>query len=221
MPQKTIEQRFFAGLLFLEPVLVVSISLGSVLLAVSIFRWTLVVWLTVFFEPYFERALGWALLAVSLWSLIHLVMQVKKRGVVRAATPLLVNIVVLLMVFFVPIDAITAAVDFRWNYHKRMDVVSDVLDGKLASFVSGTTGRGDIVHLPAPYQGLSVGGNIMTFRRDGQTLIFFFDFQGVLDSFSGFVYSTGDTKPKSGDFGGEFVEIRQLRPNWWWASSTN
>jgi hypothetical protein len=46
-------------------------------------------------------------------------------------------------------------------------------------------------------------------RRDGQTLIFFFDFRGILDSFSGFVCSTGNTKPQSGDFGGQFIEIEE------------
>jgi len=61
----------------------------------------------------------------------------------------------------------------------------------------------------------------MVYRRDGQTLIFFFDFRGILDSFSGFVYSTGNIKPQSGDFGGEFVEIEELRSGWYWASSAN
>jgi hypothetical protein len=113
------------------------------------------------------------------------------------------------------------ALNFKWNYTRRMEVVSDVLAGKLANAVDGSVG-GTVVHLPSPYRGVSAGGDdILIFRSDGKTLIFFFDFRGILDNFSGFVYSTDGTKPTNDDFGGQFFEVEQLRPNWFWASSAN
>src|ERR1700730_3131945 len=65
------------------------------------------------------------------------------------------------------------------------------------------------------------GGDIVRLRRQNATLIFFFDYRGILDSFSGFVYSTDDSAPRDGDFGGRFVEIERLRQNWFWATSRN
>jgi hypothetical protein len=101
-------------------------------------------------------------------------------------------------------------------------VVSEVLDGQMRNSITSSGGRGDFIHLPPSYRGLSAGGDdIMVYRRDGKTLIFFFDFRGILDSFSGFVHSTGNTRPQSGDFGGQFLEIEELRPGWNWASSAN
>jgi hypothetical protein len=204
-----------------EWVLRASILLGAILLAVSIFRWTLVKVLTPFIEPTLESILRVAFVIVLLWALVHFIWQAKKLGAKRAGTPLLVNVSVLLIVLFVPFSEITVGLDFRWNYRKRAEVVSDVLDGKMNQFITNSGGLGDFIHLPSSYRGLSDGDDIMVYRRDGQTLIFFFDFRGILDSFSGFVYSTDDTTPKNGDFGGQFVEIDHLRPNWYWASSAN
>lgn len=204
------------------PVFVASVSVGAVVIAVSLFRWTLVDWLTPFIEPILELSLRCVFLAVSIWAILYFIKQLKKLGVLRAAAPSLVNVGVLLIVLFVPFTQLTVALNFKWNYRKRMAVVSQVLDGRLGKTISKTGGRGGLVHLPPPYQGTSAGGgDILIYQRDGQTLIFFFDFRGVLDSFAGFVYSTGNTRPQNGDFGGQFLEIEQERPNWWWVSSAN
>jgi hypothetical protein len=205
-----------------QPLIAASVFLGATILAVEIFRWTLVEWLTPLLEPNLELALGCAFLFVFLWSLVHLVRKAKKLGAKRAGIPLLVNSAVLLVVLFVPFTKMTTALNFSWNYKKRMEVVSEVLDGQMGNSITSSGGRGNLIHLPPSYRGLSAGGDdIIVYRRDGQTLIFFFDFRGILDSFSGFVYSTGNTKPQSGDFGGQFFEIKELRPGWYWASSAN
>jgi hypothetical protein len=205
-----------------RPVMTASVLLGAIILSVEIFRWTLVEWLTPFVEPILELALGCAFLFVSLWSLVHFVRQTKKLGAKRAGTPLLLNTAVVLIALFVPFAKMTTAMNFRWNYKKRMEVVSEVLGGKLGNSITNSDGRGNLIHLPPSYRGLSAGGDdILVYQRDGQTLIFFFDFRGILDNFSGFVYSTGNAKPHSGDFGGQFFEIEELRPGWYWASSAN
>ena len=204
-----------------ESVLAASILLGVMLLGVSIFRVTLIEGLTPFMEPILEFILGVAFLLVLLWSVIHFIWRAKTLGAKQAAIPLLVNIAILLIVLFVPFVQITTGLNFRWNYRKRVEVVDAVVHGKMNQFITSSGGRGDFIHLPSSYRGLSDGGDIMVYRRDGQTLIFFFDFRGILDSFSGFVYSTDDATPKSGDFGGRFIEIEHLRPNWYWASSAN
>jgi hypothetical protein len=52
-----------------QPVITASFLLGVIVLAVEIFRWTLVEWLTPLLEPILELALGCAFLSVLLWTL--------------------------------------------------------------------------------------------------------------------------------------------------------
>jgi hypothetical protein len=90
--------------------------LGVTVLAVEIFRWTLVECLTPLLEPILELALGCAFLSVLLWSLVRFVWQAKKLGAKRAGTPLLINTAVLLVALFVPFTKLTTDLNFRWNY---------------------------------------------------------------------------------------------------------
>lgn len=102
-----------------------------------------------------------------------------------------------------------------------MAVVNDVLSDKYNDQVENAGGRGDLIALPPGLTHLSSGGEIVRFHRQQDVLILFFDFRGILDSFSGFVYSTDDVPPKVGDFGGEFFEIDRFQKNWFWVSSKN
>jgi len=79
-----------------------------------------------------------------------------------------------------------------------MEVVSEVLDGKLGNSITNSGGRGNLIHLTPSYRGLSAGGDdIAVYRRDVQTLIFFFDFRGILDSFSGLSIPRGTPSPRA------------------------
>jgi hypothetical protein len=198
-----------------------SILLSALLLCVRIFRWTLVDWLTVFLEPFLEMAVGIVFLGVLLWSLVHFVRKRKTLGK-RSGFPLLINASALLIVLFVPFTEMAINLDFYANYASRMNVVSDVLTGKMEKYVTKSGGTGDMIHLPEPYGSLSSGGgDIIVYKREGETLIVFYSFRGILRSFSGFVYATGNAPPQNNDFGESFVEIEKLRPNWYWVASKN
>jgi hypothetical protein len=122
----------------------------------------------------------------------------------------------------VPFTALTTDLDFRFHYAARTAVVNDVLAGKYDNHIENSGTRGDLIVLPASLSYLSSGGGeIVRFHHQDCTLILFFSYRGILDSFSGFVYSTDNVPPKNGDFGGQFVEIIPLRKNWFWATSRN
>jgi hypothetical protein len=192
----------------------VSIFTGAILLLVRIFQLAFVNMLTVFLEPALELVLRGASLLVLIWSLAHFIRRAKTLGIFRSATPLLINLVVMSIIWLVPISELTTELNFRWNYNRRMQVVSEVLGGKF--------GSSDLIHLPDSYPALSDGDDVMVSRRaNGQTVIFFFTFRGILNSFAGFVYCTGAAHPENDDFGANFFEIDQLGPNRYWASSRN
>jgi hypothetical protein len=190
------------------------------LLIVNLFRWTLVEYLTPFMEPLLEAGVGLFFFVSLVWSVVHLVRK-RRGGIANAFTPLAVNIATALVVILVPFTELTTNFDFRAHLNARTAVVDDVLAGKYENRVQVAGGRGDLIALPPQLSGLSSsGGEILRVRRQNDTLILFFDYRGILDSFSGFVYSTDDLPPKSGDFGGRFFAIERLRAHWFWVSSS-
>jgi hypothetical protein len=179
------------------------------------YRSTLLESLTPFFEPILEIAALLFFLASIAVSLGHMIWA-RKQGVAAALSPFLLNALTVIVVLFVPFPAI----QFHAHQRARVEAASAILDGRYESRIRGG-GRGDLVVLPPRLAYLSSSGDVMVLHRQDATLIFFFDYRGVLDSFAGFVYSTNDSPPRKGDFGGNFVEIERLRKNWFWATSIN
>ena len=195
-------------------------AFGAVTL-VSVFRWTLVEYLTPFLEPLIEMGIGVFLVIALIWSIVHSV-KTWKHGATAALLPVLICLLTATVAIFVPFTALTTDLDFRVHYAARMAVVDDVLAGKYDNHTESGGSRGDLIALPASLSYLSSGGGeIVRFHHQDRTLIFFFSYRGILDSFSGFVYSSDSSPPTNGDFGGQFVEIIPLRKNWFWAASRN
>jgi hypothetical protein len=202
------------------PALTVALSVFLVALFVSLFRWTLVEYLTPFIEPLLEMGIGIFFLVSLVWSVVQFI-RIRKQNPSIAVPPIGVNVLTAIIVTFVPFSLLTTQLNFRAHYRDRMAVVSNVLDGEYGNLVQ-SSGRGDFIALPSKLSYLSSGGGeIVRLRRQNGTLVFFYDYRGILDSFSGFVYSTDDSAPKDGDFGGRFAEIERLRENWFWATSRN
>ena len=195
-------------------------ALGTTIL-INLFRWTLVEYLTPFLEPLLEIGVGIFFLVSLIWSAIHLIRR-RRDGIMKAFMPLAVNVATALIVIFVPFTELTTNLNFRVHLNARMEVVNDVLTGKYENHIQSAGGRGDLIALPTRLSYLSSsGGEIVRYHRESDVLILFFDYRGILDSFSGFVYSTDDIPPKSGDFGGKFFAIERLRSNWFRVSSRN
>jgi hypothetical protein len=201
--------------------LIIALCAFGAAILTNLFRWTLVDYLTPFLEPVLEIGVGIFLLVSLVWSAVHLV-RTRRYGIVGAMMPLVVNLVTALIVIFVPFTELTTNLNFRVHLSARMEVVNDVLSGKYENRIQSAGGRGDLIALPSQLSGLSSsGGEIVRFHRQNDILILFFGYRGILDSFSGFVYSTDDVPPEPGDFGGKFFAIERLRSNWFWVSSRN
>jgi len=204
----------------LSGALIFSISIATAAVLICIFRWTLVEYVTQFLEPRLETAVAALFLVSLIWSAIYAVIK-RRLGIVKAVAPLGINIATAAVVTFVPFTQITTNLDFRFHLNARTNVARDVLAGKYDDRVQNPGGRGDLIPLSGSLSGLSSGGEIVRLRRPGDTLVLFFSFRGILDSFSGFVYSSYDTPPVAGDFGAKFIENERLRQNWFWITSRN
>jgi len=201
--------------------LTIAVCASGAVILVSFFRWTLMEYLTPLLEPLIEMGIGIFFVIALIWSIVHSV-KTWKHGATPALLPILICLLTATAAIFVPFNALTTDFDFRVHYAARMAVVDDVLAGKYDNHGESGGTRGDLIALPASVKYLSSGGGeILRFHHQDRTLIFFFSYRGILDSFSGFVYSSDNSPPTNGDFGGQFVEIIPLRKNWFWATSRN
>jgi hypothetical protein len=124
---------------------------------VSLFRWTLVEYLTPFLEPLLEIGVGILFLVSLIWSTVHLIRR-RHDGLATAFLPVAVNTVAALIVVFVPFTELTTNLNFRFRLNDRMAVVNDVLAGKYQNQIQSAGGRGDLIALPARLSGLSSSG---------------------------------------------------------------
>ena len=80
--------------------------------------------------------------------------------------------------------------DFKMHKTDREEVVSMVKGGKLKYNVPDSP---SLIQLPKPYDHLSKGGGEVIAVKTGDSFtILFFTYRGMLDNFSGFVYTPND-----------------------------
>jgi hypothetical protein len=101
------------------------------------------------------------------------------------------------------------------NIKERQDIIQMIESKKIVPNVSYND---SIIHLPNEYRHLSKGGGDIMAENQGN-MVFFFTYRGILDNFSGFIYSAGDLEPQNDDFGGDYKEIKKMAKNWYWVSS--
>lgn len=205
----------------LSVALKLSLSALAAALFIGFFRWTLIEYLTVFLEPPLEIGVGLLFVVSLIWSVLYVIRK-RQLGLAMASAPLVINVATVLIVVLVPFTPLTISLNFRFYLGIRTKVVNDVLAGKYENRVRNAGVRGDLIPLTDTVPSLSsAGGEVVRLRRAHGTLVLFFDYRGILDSFSGFVYSSDDAPPAADDFGGNFFEIERLRKNWFWVSSKN
>lgn len=192
--------------------LIISLFVSHLVIVMQIIRWELVDILTPFIEPLLELLIVVGFFGVFCWSLLNFAVHITK-SLHRALLPLAIQLITVLIVILVPFTKIVVTFDFIVNLKAREKVVEMVQSGQIEPYVSYND---DLMLLPKQYEHLSKGGRIIV--DDGTSKIFFFTFTGVLDNFSGFIYSEHGP-PQSNDFNGDFVEIEKLRDHWYWAAS--
>ncbi len=193
-------------LIMRKSILILSIISSVLMIGMAFFQWLLVEILTPFLMPFLWLGAGGCFLAVTVLSIIALFKKWDWK-------PALIQVVTVLLLFFFPFTKVVLDIDFNMNKAERETVVEKVEEGKLIPNVSHND---SLIHLPEEYDELSKGGgDIIVEEKRGETMILFFTFRGILDSFTGFVYSSSGRKPRSGDFGGDFIEVEKLDDHWY------
>ncbi|PZX08220.1 hypothetical protein C7437_1011344 [Psychrobacillus insolitus] len=181
------------------------------LIFLQFFQWNLIEIFTPFFMPFVWFLVYGFFLVVFIVSIIWLF---KKKD----WKPFVVLIITILLLFLIPFNQIIIDKDFKENKSDRNEVIYKIKDG---TFEPNVSYNSSLIHLPDEYEHLSKGGGDIVIEKQSESYsVLFFTFRGVLDGFSGFVYSPNDKKPQLDSFGGDFKEIVKIDEYWYFVSSS-
>lgn len=195
----------------LQWLLWVSTFSGLLIIFLRFFQWNLNEIFTPFLMPILWLLVYGFFFVIFIVSIIWLF---KKKD----WKPFVVQTFTILLLIIIPFNQIVIDIDFKTNKSGRNEVINKIQDGILKPNVSYNS---SLIHLPDQYKHLSKGGGDVVIENQNERYsVLFFTFRGVLDGFSGFVYSPNEKKPQLGSFGGDFKEIVKLDENWYFVSSS-
>jgi hypothetical protein len=168
-------------------------------------EWTMVDVLTVFFSfvPYLIAIPTF--LVYFIWNIVRFFKQKSKD--IKIA--LLINLITIISFALVPFTLISLGLDFYTKLPFRTYVVEKVKSGELKQDTDSS-----LTNLPTSSPSLSAGGNSLLIE-DGK--IFFFTFRGILDNYSGFIYTENDDPTMSAE---EIIQTIKLWKHWYFVAFT-
>lgn len=177
--------------------------------------WSLIDIVTVFLSPLLWGVVC-ALLLAALIVGIYCAIRYRAAGI-RALAPLLTLLIVGAALYSIDYTRLWLRANFALKRTVRATVIARIQSGTLRPNVAHNA---SLIQLPAGLAGASSGGGeVVVERTRGGLMILFFTFRGILDNFSGYVYSESDRSPRDGDFGGEFFTIEKVAPHWYWVAT--
>jgi energy-coupling factor transporter transmembrane protein EcfT len=190
--------------------LILSIASSVLVILYEFFQWRIIDIVTEFLIfPIWLIVFGF-FIVITVRAVIHLFKN-------KDWKPVSIQVLTVLLLFFFPFTEIILDIDFKTNKSEREKVTKMVENGTLKSNVSYNS---SLILLPKKYQHLSKGGGEIEIEKtDKGYFILFFTYRGILDNFSGFVYSSNDQKPSKNTFDGDFKQIEKLEEKWYWVGS--
>ncbi|MFD0051232.1 hypothetical protein ACFVHQ_18250 [Actinomycetes bacterium NPDC127524] len=131
--------------------------------------------------------------------------------------PVVIQVITILLLFFVPFNQIILYIDFNINKSEREQVAKMVENGELKPDVSNNT---SLIQLPKKFEHLSSGGGEVLVEKSGDSYnILFFTYRGIMDNFSGFAFTPNDQKPSKKAFDSDSKDIEKMDEKWYFLGS--
>ncbi|MDN4608568.1 hypothetical protein [Sporosarcina highlanderae] len=126
---------------------------------------------------------------------------------------LLVSFLLIFIMINQPFSPLLRKAEFTFNLENREEVANLIMDGEIQT----SNSRGDLIPVPNGYsRSLSDGREVM--KVDDKLL--FFTRRGLLDSFSGYVYSPNGVEPQDEDVMAKIVKKQKMSKNWYYIACT-
>ncbi|CAI8949830.1 Membrane spanning protein [Bacillus sp. IT-79MI2] len=188
----------------------ITIISGLVLIFYQFLKWYLVEFLTPFAMPFLSIAIHGSFFIILILSIIHLLKYKNWK-------PLIIQLIIIIICTYVPFTKIYLKLDFI-TYKKERKQVIELIEHK--ELTPNVDYNNKMIHLPKQFTSTSKnGGDVLIQQNENGTSVFFFTYRGILDNFSGFIYTPNDIKPSKSDFNSEFKEITKMEKNWYYVTS--
>jgi len=137
-----------------------------------------------------------------------------KEMKIKSFLPLLLSIVLLFILIDRPFFPIFQSIEFSFNLDEREEVANQILDGE----IQPSNERRDLYRVPEHYNQSALSNGKEVLKIDDKLL--FFKVRGILDNFSGYVYSPDGTVPTNEDVQADIIELRKMNTNWYYVACT-
>ncbi|GKV70516.1 hypothetical protein NCCP2716_30140 [Sporosarcina sp. NCCP-2716] len=136
----------------------------------------------------------------------------KEKG--KNFIPLIMSLLLFFLLLANPLSPLFQKSEFNYNLDERVEVANLISDGKIQSSNTG----GNLFHIPANYKSstLSDANEVM---KVNEKLVFFTN-RGILDNFSGYVFSPNGVEPNDEDLAANIVKMKKMKKNWYYVSCT-
>ncbi|PER53154.1 hypothetical protein [Bacillus thuringiensis] len=183
---------------------------GIIIIIYNLTKWYLVKLVTPFFMPFVSIAIYGSFFIIFIIGIINFIKCKNWK-------PLVIQLIIIIICIYVPFVKIYMKLDFIIYKEDRKQVIELIEQKKLIPNVEYNS---KMIHLPKQFVSTSKnGGDILVQEKENSTLIFFYTYRGILDDFSGFIYSFNDIKPIKSDFNSDFKEIIKVEKNWYYVTS--
>ncbi|MCQ6333292.1 MULTISPECIES: hypothetical protein [Bacillus] len=183
---------------------------GIIIIIYNLTKWYLVQLVTPFFMPFVSIAIYGSFFIIFIIGIINFIKCKNWK-------PLVIQLIIIIICIYVPFVKIYMKLDFIIYKEDRKQVIELIEQKKLIPNVEYNS---KMIHLPKQFVSTSKnGGDILVQEKENSTLIFFYTYRGILDNFSGFIYSFNDIKPIKSDFNSDFKEIIKVEKNWYYVTS--
>ncbi|PHG79086.1 hypothetical protein [Bacillus wiedmannii] len=183
---------------------------GIIIIIYNLTKWYLVQLVTPFFMPFVSIAIYGSFFVIFIIGIINFIKCKNWK-------PLVIQLFIIIICIYVPFVKIYMKLDFIIYKEDRKQVIELIEQKKL---IPNVEYNNEMIHLPKQFVSTSKnGGDILVQEKENSTLIFFYTYRGILDNFSGFIYSFNDIKPIKSDFNSDFKEIIKIEKNWYYVTS--
>jgi uncharacterized membrane protein len=139
----------------------------------------------------------------------------------KSFVPLCINAVAILFMFFVPIGEFKKNLKFSKNKDIYNKIVIEVLNGKKFPVDGICVDRADntsfcSVNISNEYPNITTENRIIIEKIENKAYILFYDFVGLKDNYSGFLYVADGGDPKRYD--DAKLKIKFIEKNWYYVS---
>jgi hypothetical protein len=207
---KSLKRCDFTEIIFLAAALLVLLLVW--------FQWDAVTVITVFLMPFYWLTVGAVIIGMFVAAIIQAVKRRNGKPLVRLLAPFVIVAALLFALRYVPFTRLYLEADFALHTAGREEVVRLIEAGEI-DFDGERSGR---VALPARYARLSKSGDVLIRITDSGVDVLFFTFDGILDNFSGYVYSSEDSESAGYSFvwANSLREFVKKKEHWYWVSSS-